>query len=135
MLYNNSLPYNRSVTIHYKDGVITSNDICEAMIMSCRSFGQVALIESEMNYIEFQSSDLIKLTYNRILQEETTTLGIESPIKAIIVKDYESSKETYGLQIEDKIKAYVQNVNYYSLLGRGEYFETRNLFPCFFLVN
>ena len=111
MLYNTALPYNRSVSILYNDGVVTSNDICEAIIISCRSFGQVALVESEVNYLEFQSSDLIKLTYNSIMQEKTTTLGIENPIKAIIVKDYEINRETYGRHIEEKIKTYIRNVN------------------------
>jgi hypothetical protein len=134
-LYNRSLPYNKSVRILYNDGVITSNDICEAMLISCRSFGVVAIIESEIDYVSFQSDDVIKLTYNNILDEKFSHVGLESPIKAAIIKDYESNREMHGIHIEEKIKCFIRNVNYDALLGRGEYFETRNMYPCFFLIN
>ena len=135
MLDNRSLPYNRMVRVQYNDGVISSKDICLAMMFSCLEFGSVAIIHSELSY-EFDSySNVISLTYNSILKKDFD-LQLEKPIKSIIVKDYSSHMDLHeGYKTEETIKVRIKEINRQSSLSEGDFFDARNLHPCFFLVN
>ena len=134
MLDNSSLPHNRVVRVSYNDGVVTSNDICLAMMHSCRSFGVVAIIEPELNYLTYTYSDVVKLTYNRVMSKNLE-IELANPIKSIIVKDYEMIKNIHGSRTEESIKLYIRELNFKYTNSEGEYFDTRTLYPCFFLVN
>jgi hypothetical protein len=134
MLNNSSLPHNRVVRVAYNDGVVTSNDICLAMMHSCRSFGMVAIVESELNYLNNSYSNVVKLTYNNVMSENLE-LELANPIKSIIVKDYEINKDLHGNRTEESIKRYIRDLNFKYSHHEGEYFDTRTLYPCFFLVN
>jgi hypothetical protein len=133
MLDNSALPNNRVVRVAYNDGVVTSNDICLAMMHSCRSFGTVAVIESELNYLKNSYSNVVKITYNRVMSENLE-LELANPIKSIIVKDYEINKDIHGKKTEYHIKQYIRNLNF-KCSNEGEYFDVRTSYPCFFLVN
>jgi hypothetical protein len=133
-LYSNTLPYNRMVRIVYHDGEITSNDICSAMIHSCRKFGIVALVETEINFLSNDYDNVVSLTYNRIFGKDFD-LDLENPIKSIIVKDYESNKAIHGEDIEEDLKVSFQRMNFKSSYDGDSFIERRNLYPCFFLIN
>jgi len=133
-LHSNVLPYNRMVRIVYHDGEITSNDICSAMIHSCREFGVVALVEAEINYLNNDFDNVVSLTYNRIFQKDFD-LDLENPIKSIIVKDYESNRTIHGDGIEESLKVGFQKLNFKYYHNGDSFFERRNLYPCFFLIN
>jgi hypothetical protein len=130
----NSLPHNRMVRICYDDGTITSNEICLAIMHTCRSFGAVAVVESEMNYINSDYDDVVILTYNRVIKKDLD-IDLVNPIKSIIVKDYESNISIHGKEMEEKIKLYFRNLNFHRLYDGESFHERRNLYPCFFLVN
>jgi hypothetical protein len=133
-LNNNTLPHNRIVRIAYDDGTITSNEICLAIMHSCRSFGTVAVVESEINYIDSNYDDVVILTYNRVIKKDLD-LDLVNPIKSIIVKDYESNCSIHGNEIKEDIKYYFRDLNFRSLSNGESFYERRNLYPCFFLVN
>ena len=135
MLDNRSLPYNRMVRILYDDGVISSHEICLAMMHSCLKFGVVAVIHSELSY-EFDSYDnVISMTYNSILKKDFD-VQLAKPIKSIIVKDYSSHMILHeGSNTEETIKVRIKDLNRKNSINEGDFFDARNLHPCFFLVN
>jgi len=133
-LNSNTLPHNRLVRISYNDGTITSNEICLAIMHSCRTFGAVAIVEHEINYIESNYDDVVVLTYNRVMKKDLD-INLANPIKSIIVKDYESNLSIHGKEMENEIKLYFQSLNFSRLYDGDSFVERRNLYPCFFLVN
>ena len=133
-LDSNVLPCNRMVRIIYDDGCITTNEICLAIIHSCRQFGNVAIIEQEINYINNRYEDVISLTYNRVFKKDFE-LELENPIKSIIVKDYEMNRQVHGDKMEEEIKFNFHALNFKIMYNGNSIVEQRNSYPCFFLVN
>jgi len=82
MLDNRTLPHRKIVRISYNDGSLSSNEICLAMMHTCRSFGSVAVIESEINYLDNRYDDVFSVTYNKIMRKDFD-LELENPIKSI----------------------------------------------------
>jgi hypothetical protein len=133
-LHCTTLPYNRMVKINYNDGSITSNEICSAIMHSCRKFGIVALVESEINFLTNSYDDVISLTYNRVMKKDFA-LDLANPISSIIIKDYESNRLIYGEDMESEIKTSFRSLNLRTVYNGESFIEQRNLYPCFFLIN
>ena len=129
-----TLPYNRMVKINYNDRLITSNEICSAIMHSCRKFGIVALVESEINFLTNNYDDVISLTYNRVMKKDFA-LDLANPISSIIIKDYESNRLIYGEDMESEIKTSFRSLNLQAVYNGESFIEQRNLYPCFFLIN
>jgi hypothetical protein len=84
-----------------------------------------------MDYLKSNYDDVLIVTYNKIIKQDLK-LGLETPIKTVIVKDYERNNAIHESEIEDSIKLYVRDLNFEILNG---YVTTRNMYPCFFLIN
>jgi hypothetical protein len=101
---------------------------------TCRGFGSVALVESEINYINDRYEDVLIMTYNMVMKKDLDR-PLANPIKSIIVKDYETNRTIYGQGMEDEIKLYFRDLNFRHLYNGESFVERRDLYPCFFLIN
>jgi len=133
-LESRTLPHNRMVRIIYDDGIISSEEICLSILHSCRSFGSVAVVASELYHLNPEYEDVVTVTYNRVISKDFN-LDLANPIKSIIVKDYEVNRSQHGNAVEDEIKVYFRDLNYSKMCDGDAYTIRRDLYPCFFLVN
>jgi len=133
-LDSRTLPHNRMVRLCYNDGTISSNEICLAIMHSCRDFGTVAIIESEINYLHNSYDNVVTITYNKVMSKDFS-LDLANPINSIIVKDYEVNCSLHGEDIGNEIKIYFRDLNFHKMNDGNSYAARRGLYPCFFLVN